>query len=188
MTGRDLKNDADRIGEIIGAEEEQALARFRSSRFGERLKRALEEQPAASPLTARAPSVLRPVWISLAVLAALAAAATWLFRPRSPALVSGGAVEALFHGLPGFQAIENPPPPLSAGSGDSGSPLERNIAFVLGGPARPEGKRSHERGGGHSLVTPRPEPLGLERVYEILIIDKSVERVLADLSPKTKEG
>jgi len=184
MTGRDKKSDADAIREIIEAEEAKALVRFRSSRFGERLKKSLAEQAARPFRPARVCPALRPVWISLAALIVLAAAAAWLLRPR-PRVMHGGA---FFHGLPGLQAIENPPLPFTSAPSLPGSLTEKDIAFVLSGPLGSDGRRDPEQSRGVSDIKPGPEALGLERVYEILIIDKSVERVLADISLKTKEG
>jgi hypothetical protein len=188
MTGRDMNNDADTIREIVGAEEEKALVRFRSSGFGERLKQSLAEHSAAPPRPARFRQVLRPVWISLAVLIVLAAAAAWLLRPRAGAAHGGAVIEALFHGLPGLQAIENPPPPLNAVSPVPGSPLERSIASVLSGPVESSGSPGSPRSREYSTIKPDAKPLGLERVFEILVVDRSVERVLADISTKAKEG
>ncbi|OGD18404.1 MAG: hypothetical protein A2W03_06755 [Candidatus Aminicenantes bacterium RBG_16_63_16] len=188
MTGRDSNGDANIIREIVEADERRALDRFRSNRFAERLKKSLAD-PAARTLRPEGfRPALRPVWGSLAILIVMAAAAVWLLRPRTRAITGGAVVEAFLHGLPGLQAIENPPRPLSAVSPGPGSLFEKNIAAVLSGPpgssASPGSSRSREL----SAVKPGSQPLGLERVYEILIIDKSVERVLTDLSPKTKEG
>jgi hypothetical protein len=188
MTGRATKSDADAIREIVESEKERMLARFRSSRFGERLNRNLAEPSGSPHLPARVRPVLRPVWVALAGLIIMAASAAWFLLPRTRAARGRPVIEALFHGLPGLQAIENPPPPLSPVSLATGSPLEKNIASVLSGPAAMKSPQGPERTGRLSAVETSSEPLGLERVYEILVIDRSVERVLADISPKTKEG
>lgn len=188
MTGRDRNGDADTIREVVEADERRALDRFRSSRFDERLKKSLAD-PAARPLRPEGfRPALRPVWVSLAILIAMAAGAVWLLRPRTRAINGGTVVEAFLHGLPGLQAIEHPAPSMGSVSPAPGSPLERNIAAVIsvpiGSPTSPVSPRSRE----FSAIKPGSEPLGLKRIYEILIIDRSVERVLADIWLKAKEG
>jgi hypothetical protein len=188
MTGRDRNDDADTIKEIVEAEERRALDRFRSNRFGERLKKSLADQAARPFRPEGFRSVLRPALVSLAILIVMAAAAVWLLRPRTRAITGGAAIEAFLHGLPGLQAIENPPRPLSVVSPVPGSPLEKSIATVLSGPSESSASPGSSRSREFSAIKPGSEPLGLERVYEILVIDKSVERVLTDISLKTKEG
>lgn len=205
MNGPETNNSPDTVRELIEAEEREALARFRDSRFGDRLKARLDnhEVPAIRP--APPGPAFRPVWVSLAVLVAIAAAAIWLLRPLSRPPLSGPlAVAAALHRSPGLRAIESG----DVESGDvpqgdtlrqarvspwgtsprGATPLENDIASVLSRAAR------------ISAATPRPEqpvlapleplrpPLGLRKVYEILVIDRSVERVLSNISQKTKEG
>ncbi len=188
MTGADRNDVADTIREIVEADEQRALDRFRSRRFDERLKKSLADPAANPPRPEGFRPVLWPALVSLAVLIVMAAAAFWLLRPRARAGHGGAVVEAFLHGLPGLQAIEHPAPSRRVVSAAPGSPLERNIAAVISVPIATSTLPGSPRDREFSAIKPGSEPLGLERVYEILIIDKSVERVLTDLSPKTKEG
>ncbi len=187
MNAQKKTAEPDAIKEIIEAEEARALTRFRSSRFGERLQRRIADQAAKSPVAGGSPSVLRPVWVSFAVLVILAAAAVWLLRPRPQAIPGGAAVAAALHGQPGLVAIENPPLPLAGASPLPASPFERDMTSVLS-VSKGTGGPGSARGRGFTAIDPEAEPLGLRRVYEILVIDRSVERVLMDISQKTKEG
>lgn len=108
MNGPETNNSPDTVRELIEAEEREALARFRDSRFGDRLKARLDnhEVPAIRP--APPGPAFRPVWVSLAVLVAIAAAAIWLLRPLSRPPLSGPlAVAAALHRSPGLRAIES---------------------------------------------------------------------------------
>lgn len=190
MTGQKKTAEPDSIKETIEAEEDGALTKFRSSRFGERLQRRIADQAATSPVAAGYHSALRPVWVSLAVLVILAAAAVWLLRARQQTIPGAAPVEAALHGLPGLEAIENPPRPLPRASSPTASPFEMDVTSVLsfsrGTGRAPTPGSARDRG--FSAIDPASEPLGLRRVYEILVIDRSVERVLSDISTKTKEG
>src|SRR5512135_1461202 len=102
-------NGPDPIREMIDAEERAAVARFRDSRFGERLKARLGERRTVSARPAAFGPAFRPVWVSLAVLAIAAAAALWLLQPFSRPLPGRLAIAAALHRSPGLYAIENPP-------------------------------------------------------------------------------
>jgi len=188
MTGPEQKGGSDPIRELVEAEESQALARFRDTGFGERLKRRLTEPTVTPPLSGRLRPAWRAAWVSLAVLIVLGATAVWLSRSGTRSIDSGPAVAAHFRGLPGLQAIEFPAPASAGVSALPASPLEKNISSVLsvskgtGGTPIPGSSR------GFSAIDPASERLGLQRFYEILVIDRSIERVLSDISPKIKEG
>ena len=188
MAGPDMERDKDIIRELIEGEQAKALARFRDSRFGERLKRRLAERTVGRLRPAPLFPALRPVSVVLAVLIVVGAAAVWLLRPRTSGIESGTAVTAFLRGLPGLQAIEFPAPLSSGASPLPASPLEKNISSVLSVSKRTGGAPGPGPGRGFSVIDPGSEPLGLRRFYEILIIDRSVERVLSDISPKIKEG
>ena len=188
MNGPDPNFGPDPVRDLIETEVRTALARFRGSRFADRLKKRPAEQAVRLPTAGRLRPALRPVLVALAALIILSAAAVWLLQPR-PHIVQGGTpVAALLRGLPGLHAIEFPAPPPAGVSPLPASPLEKNISSVLsvsretGGAPGPAGRS------GFSVISPKSEPLGLQRFYEILVIDKSVERVLLDISPKIKEG
>jgi hypothetical protein len=157
-------------------------------RFGERLKKSIEEQVVRRPLTARLRPALRPVWVSLAALILLGAAAVWLIRPRPHTNRGGPAAAAFLRGLPGLQAIESAPSLPAGGSLLPASPLERNISSVLSVSRAKADAMRPGRSRGFSAIDPESEPLGIQRIYEILVIERSVERVLSDISAKTKEG
>jgi hypothetical protein len=188
MTGLDRKSGSDPIRELVEADESQALARFRNAGFEERLKRRLAEQTVAPPLPGRLRPALRPVWVPLAALIILGAAAVWLLRPRHHTAQGGAAVAALFRALPGLRAIEFPAPAPAGVLPLPASPLERNIGSVLSVSRGASGAPGPGPGRGFWAIDPGAKPLDLQRFYEILVIDRSIERVLSDISPKIKEG
>jgi hypothetical protein len=188
MTGLDRKNDADAIRGLIEAEEKQALSRFRDGQFGERLKNRIANRAVTQPRPGRIRPALRPVWVSLAVLIVLGAAAAWLFRTRNHSILGGAVAAAFLHRSPGLQAIEFPAPPLTGAWSPPASPLEKSITTVLSGAKEKSDAPSPGPSRGSSAIAPGSEPLDLKRFYEILVIDRSIERVFSDISAKTKEG
>jgi hypothetical protein len=183
------KTEDDAIRELIEAEEKPALDRFRASHFEERLEQRIKSAsgPARRPSLSRA--IPRPVWVLLAALILLGGALlTFRFR-RTPASDGRAAVEAALRQLPGMQAIEKEPRPVSDLSSPPTSLLEKGIIAALSSPNVQSGAAPiPRRNRGFVAINPRREPLDLEELYNILVVNKSVERVLTLISQKSKEG
>jgi hypothetical protein len=188
MTGNGKKNNSGIIEELIDAEEKVALAKFRSGRFLERLEERIESAapPAVRPYLFR--GVPRAVWVSAATLAIVGGALFMLRLLRTPAPGGSAVVESYLRRLPGIQAIETRPRAFSETPLPMSS-FDRAISDVLSSPAAGPGRvRAVREGRGFSSIDPLAKPLGLQELYEILVANKSVERVLAGISQKTKEG
>jgi hypothetical protein len=189
MNDADNKADEVIIRELVKAEEEAAMASFRTGHFRERLEetlRAADGPPSRQPLLR---SVPRPVWVSAAalMLATGALLSLWLFRP--PASDGSLTVASFLRQLPLMQAIEKAPSQIAEFSSLPGSILEKKIIAALSGPdAQPGVAPTGGRNGAFMTINPETRPMGLEELYNILIVNKSVERVLTDASQKTKEG
>jgi hypothetical protein len=189
MTKRDKNKDEAKIRELIEAEEIAALERFRSSHFPERL--VIEIRSAAMLLSRPSPfrAIQRPIWISAAVAVLLGSAALLSLLRRPPAPNGSLIVENFLRKLPGIKAIENRPETLPAASPVTVSFLDKALAAFMANPqtslsASPDPR--HQRG--FASIDPKAEPMDLRDIYDILIINKSVERVLTAIFERTKEG
>lgn len=123
------------------------------------------------------------------MLIILGVAAIILLRLRAPAPDDRAAVEALLRQLPGLRAVENQVRVVSDLSSLPMSPLEKGIAGIFSNPNASSGATplpGHNQG--FSAINPKKVPMDLQKLYNILIMNKSVERVLTAVSQKTKEG
>lgn len=189
MADLDQKNDGDMISELIAAEEKDALARFRASRFEDRLRNRIKMDRAQPSRPSALRAALRPVWISAAVLVVLGSAALIFLRSRPPAPARVMSVENVLRLLPGIQAIEKQKPGGLDIAPLSGSPLDQSIAAVLSSRIRPDaGSPALDRHPAPPSFDPARKPLDLQELYDLLIMNKSIERVLTLVSPKPKEG
>lgn len=188
MSKDDGKKDDVTIGELVRAEEEAALARLRASGFRERLDERIRSSAAPASRSSLFRGVPRAVWVSAAALATVGGALFMLRLLRTPAPDGRATVEDFLLRLPGIQGIENRLPAPS----DVAMPMssfDRAISDVLSSPAAGPGRvRAVREGRGFSSIDPLAKPLGLQELYEILVANKSVERVLNAISQKTKEG
>jgi hypothetical protein len=188
MSRRDKKNEEETIKDLIEAEAEAALAQFRASKFKELLEKRIQLASTAPSRSSFFRLIPRPVWVSMAVLFLFGALLTYRFL-RAPEPKASLTVENFLRQLPGMQAIEKEPRQVYHLISRPTSYLENGFAVVISNP--------HAQSGG--AIIPRPdhgflainlktEPMHLEELYGILIINKSVERVLTVISHKTKEG
>jgi hypothetical protein len=187
-------NDADKkaaevvIRYLIKAEEEAALGRFRTSRFPERLGENLRTRGTQPGRPAFFPAISRPIWISAAALLLVAGTLLSLRPFKAPASNGTMTVASFLRQLPGMQVIEKTPQ-ISEFSFPPGSALGEEINAALSGPnAQPGAVPTLGRDSAFIMIDPKIKPMGLEELYNILIVNKSVERVLLDASQKTKEG
>jgi hypothetical protein len=173
---------------LIEAEEKAALARFRSSHFEERLKKRIESADTPSrPFSF--PGIPRPVWISIAVLILLGGALLLHRLFRVPAPDANLTIENFLRQLPGIQAIENRTASPPGATPVTVTSLNEVLAVFMANPRTPMNSSPNpRRHQGFSSINPKAEPMDLRDIYDILIINKSVERVLTAVSQKTKEG
>jgi hypothetical protein len=184
MTVLDPNSQSDVIEQVIAAETERALARFRTKDFAADVQKRIA---AGSPPKKRRFRILgavpRPVWIAFAV-AIVAGAGLLLLSPgrkQRPQMAS--TIERLLLHLPDWDKAESPSDLPRDDEAGVFSPMQTAIVqALLAGrksaaatpPAFQEAKPAGE--------VKRLPPLGLEEMYKILFIDKSVERVLALIS------
>jgi hypothetical protein len=189
MADPERRNDGDLISKLIAAEEENALARFRASHFEDRLRSRIVTGLARRSRPPGFRAGLRPVWISAVGLVVLGSLVLvfLLHRPQVPRSVI--TVEIALRHLPGIQALEMQPPGGLDITSLSDSPLDQSIAIFLSTWIRPE--RTPPVGDRRPAVpsfNPDRKPLDLQELYDWLIMNKSVERVLTLVSSKPKEG
>jgi hypothetical protein len=190
MGETDGKHNEDAMEELIEAQLEAALARFRASHFRERLERRI--QPAVTPTshTSLLRAVPRPVWVLTAFVILLGGSFLVDRFLRTPAPGASPTIETFLRQLPGMQAIENRPRPVSGPETLPPSLLEKQVASALASAAPPTRMppESEPCGTPLSLIRRQAKPLALQELYDILILDRSVERVLTSIFQKTKEG
>jgi hypothetical protein len=188
MNDTDKKADEVIIRELVKAEEEAALARFRANRFQERLNEKLGTADAQPTLPSFFHAIPRPVWISATALLLVAGTLLSLRPFKAPASNGTMTVASFLRQLPGMQVIEKTPQ-ISEFSFPPGSALGEEINAALSGPnAQPGAVPTLGRNSAFITIDPKIKPMGLEELYNILIVNKSVEHVLLDASQKTKEG
>lgn len=189
MADLEKKNDGGLISELIAAEEGDALSKFRASHFEDRLRRRIKvdlAQPSRPPALRAA---LRPVWISAAVLIVLGGAALVVLRSRIPAPQSAVTVENALRLLPGIRAIEEQWPRRVDIAPLPSSSLDQSIAAVLSTGIKLDGTPPiPDRHPAARSFDPDRKPLDLQELYELLMMNKSIERVLTLVSSKPKEG
>lgn len=189
MTDPERRHDGDLISDLIAAEEEDALARCRATHFEDRLRGKIAAGLALPSRPRAFRAALRPVWISALALAVLGSL-VFVFLPHRPGVSrSAMTVESALRQLPGIQAIEKQEPGDLDMISLSDSPLDQSIARVLSTGIRPD--ETPPAGDRHSAVPsfdPDKKPLDLQELYDLLMMNKSVERVLTLVSSKPKEG
>lgn len=189
MSNVDEKKDIEIFRELIEAEESKALAKFRASQFRERLEDRISSAPASSPRPSLFQVIPRLFWVSLIILLIVGLMEIILVRLRAPAPGGRAAVEAVLRQLPGMRALENQARAASGLSSLPLSSLERGITSILSNPKASAGAATvPARNQGFSAINPKKVPMDLWELYNMLILDKSVEHVLTAFSQKTKEG
>jgi hypothetical protein len=190
MREPEIKRDENAIRELIEVQEKEALARFRAGHFRERLEKRIQQTGAQTSRPSLLQAFPSPVWVSLALLALLGGALlTQRFLLRAPVPVARLSIEHFLRQLPGMQAIEKQPRELSGPKALPPSFLEKLIADALTSPAH--SAKVTPKPSPYRHVSPNSKPAGpqsLRQIYDILLIDKAVERVLTELYEKTKEG
>jgi|GEM_PF-1218863 len=191
MNNDNRKSRPDAIERLIADEEAAALAEFRTKDFPALVERRIAEETRAGvrPRASLASRLLRPAAIAAAA-ALLCGIIAFFVLPRSSS--SGGAaamIQKALLGMPGLQELDRTTVADPEAANISGGASRFSFAAVLAaareeivagghagtGSAAPDGKRRAPR-------------LSLREQYEILIIEKSVERVLTQLANKFKEG
>lgn len=183
------KNSPDTIKDLIEAEEKDALAKFRAGDFQARLENRIK----TAPRQALRPSLFRvlpqAIWISAAALILLGSAAVMYLINRTPAPASVATFEDFLHRLPGIQTLEGRVPASPDVPALPASPLEKTIAAVLSSRMPPVAAgQVQDQSCGPSSIDVKAKPMDLQELYDILIMNKSIERALTLLSQKTKEG
>jgi len=171
------------VRRLIEAEEDAALARFRSDDFAGRVAKAVTANGDRASARAGAHRIPRWAWAAAAVFGLAAIVAYLAFPKRGPSPFEPGTARAASVRLPGLDGLDAwardaalEPAPLSPAAG--------GFAAVLAGlTTRARATDAVEP----ASMAPAPR-LGLEKLMEILIRDRAVEKALSLASPKFKEG
>jgi hypothetical protein len=172
------------IARLVREEESAAMARFRGRDFTGRLKRTIAAAGGAAPVRASLRKIPRWMAASAGVLAA-AAIIAYVTVPKRGA--DDGAAERARPGLvrlPGLDGLDLWAKVAALGPARLPIASDHFAAFLSGMKAvattvtnvdliPTEGKAPH---------------LGLEKLMEILVRDRAVEKALSLVSPKFKEG
>jgi len=189
MDDLERKNDSDLISDLIAAEEEDAIARFRDSHFEDRLRSRIRKDLARAPRPRAFRAVLKPAWISAVVLVVLGSAVLIVLRSRPPAPQSVITVESALRLLPGIQALEKQETGGLDMVSSSNSALDQSIAAILSTRVMQDGRYPvRDQPPAAGSFDPQKKPLNLQELYDLLIMNRSVERVLTLVSSKPKEG
>jgi hypothetical protein len=164
---------------LIRAEENAALARFRAKDFEANVRRRIGDASQGETERPFCRIMARPAWITVAGGILLIAVGFIVFRRPAPKPDLARSIEDILRLAPGIEALE-------AGFSAGGRALEATaaapdanklaalIAWSMRSGAAPSA-------GSNEAVPRKPRemrPLDLEEVYQILFIDKSIERVL----------
>jgi hypothetical protein len=186
MDDEGRKTDESVIRDVVSAEEEAALSRFRTGRFGERLEGRLRSERAPTSHPFILGSIRRLAWVSAAALLLVAATLISVRLLRKPAPDGSLVVLSFLRQLPGIQSIENRPRTPWDASPALSTPLGRVVSGLFPGQTGSSGApRLSEQGKGLLCINSGAEPMGLQELYDILVTDKSVERVLMIVFQKT---
>jgi len=170
------------IEDLIAAEEKEALARFRAGDFRAHIENKLKSAADQKRPPFHSRLVIQPVWAGAAVLIILGTAILPRILNQRPRPDFAPAVENVLRLMPGFQAIEGFVRLPSEMRASPASSWEKTIADALSraspGVSPNQGRTPEPRTG----QLPGTRPLGLEELYRLLFMEKSVERVLALIS------
>lgn len=183
MNNDSRESRPDPIERLIADEEAAAMARFRQGDFRSRLERAVAAEEAPVPTKPNARRIPSWAWTAAALFVAAGILAYVAVPKRGPSGGASEAARAMVLRLPGLDGLDEwarnaalEPAPASPAAG--------GFAAALAGMktrARPAGEAA-------AAERIRPSRLGLEKLMEILIRDRAVEKVLSLASPKFKEG
>jgi len=189
MEKNEKKPAPDLIEKLIGAEEEAALRKFRAGDFQARLEKRIQKKEGEKHRLSFFRQNPKLVWGAAGLLVA-AGVIVFLVIPRHPpSEVTVKTLENVLSQMPGFQAIERQPSVNLNSQTILPAPLEAFFVSVLSEIEKQKAsKESMEAKSPNPYEGYKPPPLDLQKKYEILIIEKSVERVLSLISQKFKEG
>jgi hypothetical protein len=191
MNNDNRESRPDPIERLIADEEAAALAEFRTQDFPALVQRriAKEARDGRKHRASFFGRLLRP-GIAAAAAALVCAVVVFLVLPRgSSSNETAAMIQRALLGMPGLQPLDRPAAADSEAAGDSGGASSFSFAAVLAAAhgeitAGERGRAGSSPPGGEG----RAPRLSLQEKYEILIIEKSVERVLTQLANKFKEG
>jgi hypothetical protein len=170
------------LEDLIAAEEKEALARFRAGDFRSRIENRLKSAAGQKRPPFHSRRIIRPAWAGAAALIILGTAILPRILHQRPRPDFAPSVESVLRLMPGFQAIEGSAALSSEMRVSTASSWEKTIADALSrrsaGVSLSQGRTPESRAG----QIRRGRPLGLEEIYKILFMEKSVERVLSLIS------
>ncbi len=191
MNSDNRESRPDAIGLLIAEEEAKALAEFRTRDFPALVERRIAETPRAGRRRHASffGPFLRPAAISAAAILSCALIAFLILPQSSASNESVAMIQRALLGMPGLQPPDRTAAVDSEAAGVSEGVSSFSFAAVVAAAhneiAAGERLRNGSSAPGGELRAPR---LSLREKYEILIIEKSVERLLTRFANKFKEG
>jgi len=177
----DFRNDP--IAELIEAETQGALSKFLAEDFEAKVRARIPAVPSRkrSVLTPRRRAL--PAWIAAAALILVGVALLLLPPEKKQGPQMASTIEHLLRQAPGMGGVIDLAAARLQVEEDRFSPAESAIvSALLAGRQSAAAPRKSAPKTKSSDEAKRPRPLGLEEMYKILFIDKSVERVLTLIS------
>jgi hypothetical protein len=189
MEKNEKKPAPDLIEKLIRAEEEDALRKFRASDFQARLEKRIQKKEGEKHRLSFFRQNPKLIWGAAGLLLA-AGVIVFLAIPRhAPSEVTVKTLENVLSQMPGFQAIERQPSVNLNSQTIPPAPLEAFFAFVLSQLEKEKASIEFaETASPNPYEGRKAPPLDLQKKYEILIIEKSIERVLSLISQRFKEA
>jgi hypothetical protein len=182
------KKDPDVIKKLIAAEEEEALRRFRAHDFTARVKALVRAGEKSRGRTSSRLRIAVAAWAGAALLVLIGVTSLIIFVPRAPRQTIVQSIEDFFQKTPGGQRLMNQPAVSELNQGEILAGFEKifleTFASLSSEQARGHADKSEKAPA--SGIQNKPH-LDLQRTYEILIEEKSVERVLSSCLKKFKE-
>lgn len=189
METHEKKPASDLIEKLIGAEEEDALWKFRAGDFQSRLKKQVQVKEGEKNRLSFYRQKPKLVWGAAGLLLAAGGIVFLVISGHAPREGAVKTLEDVLLEMPGIRAIERQPSVNLDRQTIAPAPIESSFATVL---SEVEKEKASKESRATTYLNPyegkKPPHLDLQKKYEILIIEKSVERFLRLFSQKFKEG
>lgn len=183
MKHRSHESKNESFESLIDAEVDSALAKFRSGRFEANVRESIREMAGRKSVDSLPHGLPRPARIAVAAGLLAGVVTIMILFQRTPRPDMAQAIENALQRTPGILALERHPSERLLAQEEIPSFLNNEIQSALRlGRRKPAPARQSVEGAAIPGKIQNLRPLTLEETYKILVIDKSVERVLALIS------